>query len=219
MQFSTSHIFKKLGLILWAFATLILCFLVLLLSRHMLTEGRNPFKLAEEDSEEFKQQESSASRDVLTEKKEITLFFTSAAGIGLVPEKCMIESAETTVENCRSALLKMISGPDSQHSLPNIPSDTRVRGVYLKDDGELILDISSEIIFLQTVPRSIETETMMFFGIVNTMTHEALLGADSKKVTAVRFLFDGMAPQETFPLNFDLSYPLYPAPNWIMTES
>lgn len=209
MQSQRKNIFKQLGMILWAFGTLILFFLVVFLARHMIVQGQNPLNLVTEDKEEFNQQEFSKERVTTAGNHSVTLYFASREGTALREERVEIETALTTAENCKHALQKIIAGPVSQSLLPIMPADTRIRAVYLRDDGELIVDISSELLFSEMVPRSLEMESLMFFGITNALTLPELQGNDEKRVSCVRFLFDGMAAQENFPLNFDLAVPLY----------
>ncbi|NLN93846.1 MAG: GerMN domain-containing protein [Candidatus Hydrogenedens sp.] len=219
MHSERKNIFKQLGLILWAFATLVLCFLVFFLARHMLSQGQNPMNLLNEEQEEFQQQEFSDEGIATEGPRDIVLYFAPEAGLVLQEEGVEIDTAMTTAENCKIALHRLIAGPQTPSLIPIMPPDTRIRAVYLRDDEELIIDISSEILFSEKVPRSLEMESLMFYGITNSMSLPQLQGQDGKRVSRVRFLFDGLAPQENFPLNFDLTAPLYPDPRWIAEQS
>lgn len=219
MKSERKNLFKQLGLILWAFATLILCFLVFFLGRHMLSQGRNPMSLLNDEKEEFKEQEFAEEIISIEGRRDILLYFASSEGLSLQEEKVQIDATMTTAENCKHALHRLIAGPETPSLMPIMPPDTRIRAVYLRDDEELIIDISSEILFSEKVPRSLEMESLMFYGITNTMALKQLQGTDEKSVSTVRFLFDGMTAQENFPANFDLTAPLHPDPTWIMEKS
>lgn len=211
-------VLRRLALMVWAFATLILCFILVLLVNHMLGQGKNPLEALNPESDELAGPDSGQQPDT-SGVKEITLYFASPSAENLSGEIATIEYGPVTLENCRAALQKLVSGPRQGQLLPIMPQDTRIRALYLKGDNELIVDVSSEILLAQQVPRSIQMEALMFYGIVNTLVQPELQGNDGKSVAKVRFLFDGMVAQESFPAHMDISAPLTQDPAWIQAES
>lgn len=212
----SNDIITRLALTLWAMVTLILCFVVALLVNEMIKAGADPFSafqpetdgLPEPAPHDFPGTASLGTR-------EISLFFASEDGHGLHPESVTIEFSGRTVENCRRALQALIAGPRQDFLFPLLSDQTRPRALYLREEGELVVDLSSELLLDQHRPRSAEMESLMIYGIVNTMMQEALQGEDEKRVHAVRFLFDGVPPQESFPAHLDLGAPLVQDLRWM----
>jgi len=209
-------IVRRFGLMIWAWATLILCFVLVLLVNQMLSEGRVPLDALETDTDAMPEtaehvqtsQESYGTR-------EVSIFFAAEQGHVLATESSVIEYTPRTVENCRRALQQIIAGPKQEFLLPLLPEQTRIRGLYLKQDGELVVDLSTEMLLAHHRPRSAEMEALMAFGIVNTMMQPQLQGEDGMTVKQVRFLFDGAVPQELFPAHIDLGDPLVQDKRWV----
>lgn len=211
-----TSIMRRFGILVWAWVTLILCFILVLIVNQMLSEGRTPLgalngepdALPEAGEHVQNTQESYGTR-------EISVFFAAEQGHVLATESAVIEYTPRTVENCRRALQRIIEGPKQKYLLPLLPEQTRIRGLYLKPDGELVVDLSTEMLLAHNRPRSTEMEALMAFGIVNTMMQPQLQGEDGITVTQVRFLFDGAVPQELFPEHLDLGEPLVQDKRWV----
>lgn len=209
-------IMRKFGLILWAWATLILCFVLVLIINHMISEGRDPLAALQGESDAFP--ENIDTPDTVASSlgtRDILLYFASSQGKMLATETALIEYAPRTVENCRTALQSLIAGPKQEFLLPLMPDQSSLRGLYLRTNGELVIDLSTEMLLANNRPRSTEMEALMVFGIVNTMMQPPLQGEDGLTVKQVRFLFDGGAPQEIFPAHIDLSEPLVQDRRWV----
>ena len=211
-------IFRQLFLTLWAMVTLVLCFVVGLLINEMLKSGNDPLAALSPDTDTPalpSKKEPPVANSLGT--KEVALYFADESGEGLAAESLVIEYQSHTVENCRAALQGLISGPQSALLIPVVPEKTQMRALYLRADGELTVDISSEMVAAQTGPRSAEMEALMVYVIVNTLTQPILQAPDDTAVDTVRFLFDGAPPQESFPAHLDLSAPLKPDAYWTRT--
>ncbi len=211
-----SSIVRRFGLLVWAWATLILCVVLVLLVNQMLREGRNPMSELKGVSDALPEEAGAiqaASESLGT--REIVLFFCSNTGRVLDTETAVIEYSPKTVENCRNALRLLVAGPKQQHLLPLMPEQTALRGVYLESNGELVVDLSTETLLAHHRPRSAEMEALMAFGIVNTLMQPELQSEDGLQVKQVRFLFDGSAAQEIFPVHLDLSDPLVQDMRWV----
>ena len=208
-------IITRLALTLWAMGTLVLCFVVVLLVNEMIKAGDNPlsaFQTGPDDTPLPPAPDTHSAGSLGT--REVSLFFVSEDGHGLYAESVVIEFSGRTVENCRKALQALIAGPKQDFLYPLLPEQTRPRAMYLRDNGELALDLSSEMLLAHHRARSAEMEALMAYGIVNTMTQPALQGEGDIVVRSVRFLFDGVPPHESFPAHLDLSVPLVQDRRW-----
>jgi germination protein M len=149
---------------------------------------------------------------------EVTLYFGSADGRTLTPEKRSMEYSDSTVENCRRALKALIAGP-REAPAPILPGSTQIRALYLLDTGELVVDFSREIISDQIRLKSASLESLLVYGVVNTLAQEALQTKKQAPVRKVRFLFEGAPPQESFPAHIDLTDPIVPDPRWTLASA
>lgn len=215
-----TSVFRQLFLTLWATATLVLCFVVGLLINEMLKSGENPLAAFSPETETMPAPDDGQALEINSlGTKGIVLFFTSEDGHWLAQENLVIEYRGRTVENCRRALSGLLKGPQSKLLTPLLPEQTEVRALYLRPDGELTIDLSSEMLTSQNRPRSAEMEALMVYGILNTMTQPVLQAPDDIAVQTVRFLFDGASPQESFPAHLDLNAPLLPDKRWTQAGS
>ncbi len=214
------HILKKLGLAVWAMATLILCFVIAMLVNEMLRNGQSP--LASFQSETPAAGNAAPVRPQSVAPggtKEIQLYFSGDSGQGLAAEPSTIEFSGSTVENCRRAIAGLIGGPRQNGFAPILPTNARLRGLYLLDSGDLVVDFSSEVALAHARLKSAGLEGMLVCGIVNTVTQPALRGQDKAEVRRVRFLLEGAPPTDGFPSHIDLSQPVVPDPSWMQAAA
>ena len=199
----------------WAFLTLVLVFCVILLAVEMVRQGQDPLASIKKTASEAIPPPVSVTEAAAT--KDITLFFASADGRQLVPELGRIDFTDSTVENCRRALDALIRGT-REPLTPILPTSTKVRGMYLLEQGELVVDFSMELESELKRVSSASTEGLMIYGVVNTLTQPALQAgsedAHTQAVSAVRFLIEGAPPREAFPCHVDVSLPVGPNPEW-----
>ncbi len=219
-QAKKKSIIKQLLLTLWAMGTLVLCFVLVLLVYEMLQSGQDPLTAFTPESEDWPEAHDMESWRLGPQgTRDIALYFVDNSGHWLATENASVAYSGRTVENCRAALERLLAGPAGDNLFPLLPEQTRLRALYLRDDGELIVDISSEALGSQQRPKSAEMEALMAYGIVNTLAQPALQGEDERTVGTVRFLFDGATPQDAFPAHIDLTAPLVPDRRWIQTRS
>ena len=131
------------------------------------------------------------------ELRDTQLYFASEDGRFLVAEARRLTLADDTIANCHAALDALIAGPEGVLT-PVVPPATRVRGMFLMESGELIVDLSMEAITGLRRMASVSTEMLFLQGIVHTLTDPELRGADASQVTRVRFLIEGAAAEESF---------------------
>lgn len=213
-------ILQKLGLTLWALATLILCFVVILLVNEMIRRGANPLQAFQAEPESFPEQVA-ASRAPAGSlgTRSIALYFVSPDGQWLTPDNRVIEYGRRTVENCRKALNSMSEGPKQEGLLSVIPAHMQLRALYLLPTGELIVDLSSEMLLSGRHQFSLEMESLLFYGIINTLTQPELQGENDVAVQSVSFLFDGVPARAELPFHFDLTRPLVQDKRWIQVAA
>lgn len=208
--------FHKLMLALWAMVTMVLLFTVILLVNEMIESGRDPLEALRIESPEPANAEApqQRSRDALG-SREVDLYFAAADARGLVIETHLIEFGDSTVENCREALHKLIEGPRDILT-PILPSNAKIRALYfLEDQGELVVDFSRELLSEHALFTSASIEALMAYGVVTTLTQPALRPPGGASVKQVRFLFEGLPPQGQFPVHIDLRTPVAPGQRWI----
>lgn len=199
---------KKVFFAMWAMFTLVLLFSVVLLASELVRLGRNPLALPEALPELPKTSDAATA-----ETREVPLYFASPDGRLLVGETRQIAYTGRTVENCRNALAALIGGPVTALQRV-IPQTAGIRGVYLLDNGELIVDFTAA---LQTDARkSASEESLVVYSVVNTLAQPGLKGEKDIPVRSVRFLVGGLPPDETYPAHLDLTSPVTPDPQWLL---
>lgn len=203
---------RKVFFALWAMATLVLLFTVVLLTNELIRLGRNPLTLPEVLPEPIDPIEAPASTG---EPVDALLYFASADARQLVGDPRRLTYSERTIDNCRAALEAMIGGPVTPlHAL--IPETVGIRGMWVMENGELVVDFSDAI---QTDARKgVSEEALLVYSVVNTLTQPALQGTDNVSVKSVRFLIGGLPPTVLYPAHLDLSGAITPDPQWIASQ-
>ena len=203
---------RKVFFALWAMATLVLLFTVVLLTSELIRLGRNPLTLPEVLPEPIVPVEDTSAT---TETRDVILYFASADARQLVGDPRQLPFSERTIVNCRTALDALMDGPlTSLHRL--IPETVEIRGMWLMENGELVLDFSDS---LQTDTRkSVSEEALLVYSVVNTVTQPTLQGGDNDLVKSVRFLIAGLPPTGQYPAHLDLSGAIAPDPQWIASQ-
>jgi hypothetical protein len=203
--------FRRAAMSLWAVLTVVLLFMVILLVGEMAKLGHDPFEIPERAVRQANQ--GTTVGDV----HEFRLYFSSPDGRLLMDEIHRMPRSEFTVENCRALLSALIDGPRG-NLLAVVPNETAIRGMYMVDGGELIVDLSREV--GQAIGNSASAEALMTYGIVNTLTQPGVRGRDSgqDEVRRVRFLFEGSPPSDGFPRHVDLTDPIVRNEEWLAQQ-
>ena len=203
-------VLKKILFSLWAMASLVLVFCAALLAHDMIERGYHPLPPPRADVPPLGQEKERAEVEAT---RLVPLYFSDAEGRRLVAETRELTLGEYTSSNCRSVLEALIEGP--KNGLTQIlPPATRVRGVYLRENGDLIVDLSQELRTAPGRPKSVSAEALMAYGIVNTLTQSVVAGENGGTVKRVTFLIDKSPFDDTFPEHLDLSGPVAPDPSW-----
>ncbi|GMW02828.1 MAG: hypothetical protein AMXMBFR84_39640 [Candidatus Hydrogenedentota bacterium] len=199
---------KKILFAAWGMVTLILVFSVMLLINELVRQGHNPMELPTE----VPRPASVSSIEKSTESREVTLYFASADGSKLEPETRLVAFGEATVENCRAVLEALVRG--SMNNKPRIlPPSVSVRALYLLRGGELVVDFADDLQMADST--SALSESLLVYGIVNSVSQPGVRGSDNQIVRSVRFLVGGEEPSGRFPGHVDFSQPFAPQPAWI----
>ncbi|HOZ48013.1 MAG TPA: GerMN domain-containing protein [Candidatus Hydrogenedentes bacterium] len=205
---------KQVFFTVWAMVTLVLLVCLGMLVYEMVQRGQWPLELVPSKTAAEATPAAPAGETAATE--EVLLYFGDGAGRRLEPEIRSVRSSDSTVENCRSALEALIQGPQDRENLRAIlPEATRVRALYLLSGGELVVDFSRELIVGYKDLKSVSVEALMLYGVVQTLTQDALRGVEGESVRSVRVLIEGAPPPESFPAHLDASVPIVPDPQWL----
>lgn len=211
-------VMQRLLLSVWAMATLVLLFVVALLVREMAASGRDPGAMfqSEEVAESVPAQTPARTAAALG-PQEIQLFFAAPDGRSLTAEKRTVPFTESAVDNCKTALAALIAGPNSDASAI-LPPTVSVKAIFLRPDGELVVNFSRELQSEHTRSSSAPLEGLMVQGVVQTLSQNALQNARDPKVRRVRFLIENGVPTEAFPSHIDLSEPVAPDGQWLTAQ-
>ena len=209
-----NEILKRLMVSLWGMVTLILVFIIGLLFNEMIKSGQDPLTAFTNQNIRVAAKITEDRSATTRETKRILLYFASNNARTLVAEEHRIEFTDALAENFRTILQNLIAGPQTD-LLPILPASTKIRGLYILENGEMVIDFSRELISQQARPRSASLESLMIYGIVNTLTQANLQQDTSQTIRTIRFLFEGAPPEENFSAHIDLSEPVARNIEWI----
>ncbi len=131
--------------------------------------------------------------------KKVTLFFLSEADNLLHPEEREIP-ASTSGDEARALVEELIRGSKTG-LLSVLPENTRVRQVFITDDGTAYVDLSRQV--LQASYYGSSGEMAAVYSIVNSLAY------NFKNIKRVSLLIEG-SERETLGGHVDLSRPFNP---------
>lgn len=204
-----SSLFRRGLMMAWAMLTIFLVFALAFLLYELLNQGQAPFSFAQQPFEADDEDYAYVAPEAV-QTREVPLFFAVNGDAALSAERRAIEQGDSTIENSRRVIEALAAGPEGDLQ-PVLPQQTQVRGLYLLDDGELVVDLSREA--FQDLPRSTTAEALMVYAIVNTVTQAGVQG-NQGPVRRVRFLLEGAPPHESVATHMDLGQPIQPDPGW-----
>lgn len=210
---------RQLFMALWGLGTLVLLFVVILLVGQMLKNGQDPFDTLRPRESKNNAATTAAPRAATPMGQHpVKLFFANGEASALVAEERVMEFSDSTQENCRRALALLMGAPQDGHSAI-FPAQVQLRALYLLESGELVIDFSRDLISAGARFKSAAFESLLVYGVVNTLTQPPLQAKGSLPVRQVRFLFEGAPPQDGFPAHLDLSAPVRPDEHWLAAAS
>lgn len=144
-------------------------------------------------------EEKAAPPEPPLERTAVTLYFPSATGDGLAPEPREIFKTKTPSDRAKQILSDLISGPTTDGALAALPSGTRLRQVYVLDDGTAYADFSADLLSASAGGSDDEIRTV--YSVVDS------LALNVPEIRHVGILVEGR-PCETLSGHVDLRYPL-----------
>lgn len=110
----------------------------------------------------------------------------------LEPIDVDIEVSDSYVENCYNIITAMQKREDESLVSP-IPKDISVRGIYLLDDGELIIDLPALILKEISMANTAIGELLWIYSLTNTLLQKELY--NGSKVSGLKVLIEGAEPE------------------------
>lgn len=138
--------------------------------------------------------------DELRPIKTIVLFFLSDGDKILHGEEREIYAQDQVIFEAKQSIVELIKGSFND-ALPSIPAGTRLREMYITQEGVAYVDFSREITDNHLSGSRAEIATV--FSIVNTLAH------NFKSIKRVSILIEG-DERETLNGHIDLTRPLLP---------
>ena len=102
-------------------------------------------------------------------RREVTLFFQEIDSESLGPEKRKIFLTSSVADQAKQIVVELINGPLEKGLLPTLPTQTRLRGLYLDRSGTAYLDLSSELVDFH--PGGTDEEIATIFSIVDSLIY------------------------------------------------
>lgn len=135
-----------------------------------------------------------------------TMFYVAADGLGLVRREIEVPYGADTLSRARIIVERQLERAPRQLRSA-FPRGTRLRALYLADDGSLFVDLSGEVT-TEHSGGSLD-ELLTVYALVNALTTNV---AD---VNAVQILVDGREV-DTLAGHIDLRRPLTPNMTWVV---
>jgi sporulation and spore germination protein len=128
-------------------------------------------------------------------RREVTLFFQEAEAESLGPEKRKIFLTSSVTDQAKQIVIELANGPLDKGLLPTLPSQTRLRGLYLDRRGTAFVDLSSDLVDFH--PGGSDEEIATIFSIVDSLTYNL------KEIKRVHILVNG-EERDTLKSHLDL---------------
>lgn len=135
-----------------------------------------------------------------------TMFYVTEDGLGLVRREVDIAGDAGTLARARAVVERQLAEAPEPLRSP-FPEGTRLRALYLADDGHLFVDLSEEVSSGHSGGSLDELFTV--YTLVNALTTSV------PEVTAVQILVDGREA-DTLAGHVDLRQPLAPNLTWVV---
>ena len=135
-----------------------------------------------------------------------TMYYVAGNGLGLVRREIDVPYSADPLLRARIVVERQLE-PAPRRLLSAFPTGTRLRGVFLADDGNLFVDLSGEVTS-QHSGGSLD-ELLTVYALVNAVT------TNVHEVAAVQILVDGREV-DTLAGHIDLRRPLTPNLTWVV---
>ena len=135
-----------------------------------------------------------------------TMYYVAGNGLGLVRREIAVPYSADPLLRARIILERQLERPP-RRLLSAFPAGTRLRAVYLADDGNLFVDLSGEVT-TEHSGGSLD-ELLTVYALVNAVT------TNVHEVAAVQILVGGLEV-DTLAGHIDLRQPLTPNLTWVV---
>jgi hypothetical protein len=140
----------------------------------------------------------------------VLIYFPSAVARGLIGEPHEIFETTAPGDRAKQILADLISGPETELALTALPPGTRLRQVYVLEQGTAFVDFSTDL--KRGLGGGSTEELFTVSSIVNSVT------LNVPEIRRVGILING-EPVETLNGHLDLRRPLSPDPSIIAVEA
>jgi spore germination protein GerM len=139
-----------------------------------------------------------------------TLYYVTEDGMSLAPVQREVPFAASVPDQARAIVEAQLAPPATATLVSAIPSDVKLRDVYLTERGDAFVDLSGEIVSKH--PGGSLDEIFTVYSIVNALT------VNLPAITRVQILVDGKEV-DTLAGHVDLRHPLAKSLDWVVHES
>ena len=137
-----------------------------------------------------------------------TLFYISGDGMSLAPVQREVPFGATVAEQARAIVEAQIAA--SPPLVSAIPSDTKLREVFVTERGDAFVDLSGDVT-AKHAGGSLD-EILTVYAIVDALT------VNLPAITRVQILVDGKAV-DTLAGHVDLRHPLAKSMDWVVHDT
>jgi len=140
----------------------------------------------------------------------VLVYYPSAVAHGLIGEPHEIFETTSPGDRAKQILADLISGPETELALTALPPGTRLRQVYVLEQGTAFVDFSTDL--KRGLGGGSTEELFTVYSIVNSLT------LNVPEIRRVGILING-EPVETLNGHLDLRRPLTPDSSIIVIEA
>jgi spore germination protein GerM len=145
---------------------------------------------------------------ILSEKKEVLLYFSDSEGEYLIGEKRKILKKNEVKEEAKETIVELIKGPEGK-LIPTLPPHARLLTLQISDAG--VAKVNFNAALSRDHPGGSSAEMMTVYSIVNS------LALNFPRIKRVQILIDGK-PIETITGHLSLRQPVPPKPDLIKRQ-
>jgi spore germination protein GerM len=145
---------------------------------------------------------------ILSEKKEVLLYFSGPEGEYLIGERRKILKKNEVKEEAKETIVALIKGPEGK-LIPTLPPRTRLLTLQISDAG--VAKVNFNAALSRDHPGGSSAEMMTVYSIVNS------LALNFPRIKRVQILIDGK-PIETITGHLSLRQPVPPKPDLIKRQ-
>ena len=147
-------------------------------------------------------------RGILTERKEVLLYFSDREGEYLIGERRAIPKKKALTDEARETVVELIKGPKGK-LVRTLPPRTKLLNLQINDAGLAKVNFNQAL--SKDHPGGSSAEMMTVYSIVNS------LSLNFPQIKRVQILIDGK-PVETITGHLSLRQPVSPKPDLIKRQ-